>query len=100
MSGQDGMVTGTGARGTGTVAAASALRERLAALSGARPAVPPRPVVPARPAVTLAGGREEETPFGPCYLIERRYPLTERHGPSPLGALLTIPPALLAALGG
>jgi uncharacterized protein len=100
MSGQDGMVTGTGARGTGTVAAASALRERLAALSGARPAVPPRPVVPARPAVTLAGGREEETPFGPCYLIERRYPLDHQHGSRPLGALTKVAPDLLAALGG
>jgi uncharacterized protein YprB with RNaseH-like and TPR domain len=94
------MVTGTGARGTGTVAAASALRERLAALSGARPAVPPRPVVPARPAVTLAGGREEETPFGPCYLIERRYPLDHQHGSRPLGALTKVAPDLLAALGG
>jgi uncharacterized protein len=94
------MVTGTGARGTGTVAAASALRERLAALSGARPAVPPRPVIPARPAVTLAGGREEETPFGPCYLIERRYPLDHQHGSRPLGALTKVAPDLLAALGG
>jgi uncharacterized protein len=94
------MVTGTGARGTGTVAAASALRERLAARSGARPAVPPRPVVPARPAVTLAGGREEETPFGPCYLIERRYPLDHQHGSRPLGALTKVAPDLLAALGG
>lgn len=100
MSGQDGGVTGTGAQATGTVAAASALRERLAALSGTRPAAPSRPVVPARPAVTLAGGQEEATPFGPCYLIERRYPLDHQHGPWPLGALTTVAPDLLAALGG
>ncbi|MGN6565253.1 MAG: ribonuclease H-like domain-containing protein [Thermomicrobiales bacterium] len=93
-------MTGTGAQATGTVAAASALRERLAALSGARQVAPPRPAVPSRPAVTLAGGYEEETPFGPCYLIERRYPLDHRHGPQPLGALTAIAPDLLAALGG
>lgn len=84
---------------------AQTFREKLAALRGGRAPAPAPPGVPglprpSRPRLEVAGGREEETPFGPCYLIERRYPLTEQHGPSPLGALLAIPPALLAALGG
>jgi uncharacterized protein YprB with RNaseH-like and TPR domain len=48
----------------------------------------------------LLGGREEETPFGPCYVIERHYDLDHRHGPHPLGALRLVAPALLADLGG
>jgi uncharacterized protein YprB with RNaseH-like and TPR domain len=81
----------------------TALRERLAALRGGRPGVAtmpppgPRPIAPA--AATFPGGREEQTPFGPCYLIERRYALTHRHGHHPLGAIKTVAPDLLAALG-
>ena len=80
-----------------------ALRERLAALRGIRPGaatVPPPAPRPA-PAMTLAfpGGREEQTPFGPCYLIERRYPLTHQHGHHLLGAIRQVAPELLAALG-
>ena len=37
--------------------------------------------------VALPDGREEETPFGPCYVVERAYPLDYLHGPHPLAAL-------------
>jgi len=81
----------------------TALRERLAALRGGRPGTPatpapgPRPSTP--PAITLPGGREELTPFGPCYLIERRYPLTHQHGHHLLGGIEQVAPDLLATLG-
>jgi uncharacterized protein YprB with RNaseH-like and TPR domain len=78
------------------------LRDRIAAIQGMRPAAPPPlPVVqpPAAP-VTLPDGREEETPFGTCYVVERTYPLDHQHGPHPLAALSGIERALLADLGG
>ncbi len=87
----------------GTASDPAALRERLAALRGGRPGVattpPPAPRPTASPLVTFPGGREEQTPFGPCYLIERRYALTHRHGHHPLGAIQHVAPDLLAALG-
>ena len=88
----------------GTGGPALTLRERLAAMQGGRPAppaAPPRPPAPA-PArrVEFDGGREEATPFGPCYIVERRYPLDHRHGPRPLGALREVAPALLAGICG
>ncbi len=88
--------------GAGATTGSQTLRERLAALQG-RPLAPvsarAQPSPPPTPAPLLLGGREEETPFGPCYVIERRYPLDYRHGPHPLGALRAVAPALLAALG-
>ncbi|HEX5504751.1 MAG TPA: ribonuclease H-like domain-containing protein [Thermomicrobiales bacterium] len=81
--------------------AATLLRDRLALLRGRAASAPvarPAPA-PARH-VELPGGHEEATPFGPCYVVERRYPLDHRHGPRPLGALRDVPPALLADLGG
>lgn len=83
----------------------TALRERLAALRGGRPGMAltsapplaPRPSAP--PIVTFPGGREEQTPFGPCYLIERRYALTHQHGHHLLGAIRQVAPELLATLG-
>jgi len=81
----------------------TALRERLAALRGGRPGVAttpppgPRPIAP--PVVAFPGGREEQTPFGPCYLIERRYPLTHQHGHHLLGAIRQVAPNSLATLG-
>jgi hypothetical protein len=83
----------------------AALRERLTALRGGvapRDATPPGPAAPP-PAprwLDLAGGREEETPFGPCYVVERRFPLDHRHGAYPLGAPRALAPDLLADLGG
>jgi uncharacterized protein YprB with RNaseH-like and TPR domain len=81
----------------------TALRERLAALRGGRPgtatAPPPAPRPIAPPSITFPGGREEQTPFGPCYLIERRYELTHQHGHHLLGAIQHVAPELLAALG-
>jgi len=82
----------------------TALRERLAALRGGRPGlatVPPPVPRPAAPTTTLTfpDGREEQTPFGPCYLIERRYALTHQHGHHLLGAIRQVAPELLAALG-
>ena len=80
-----------------------ALRERLAALRGGRSglatAPPPAPRPAPTTAITFPGGREEQTPFGPCYLIERRYPLGHRHGHHLLGAIGQVAPELLAALG-
>ncbi len=78
------------------------LRERLAAMQGGRPTTPAPPARPPETArrVEFDGGLEEETPFGPCYVIERRYPLDYRHGPRPLGALHEVAPALLADLAG
>jgi uncharacterized protein YprB with RNaseH-like and TPR domain len=90
--------------GTGAVPNSQALRDRLAAIQGRATAAPPASPLPqskpllARP-LELAGGREEATPFGPCYVIEREYPLDYQHGPHPLGAFHLIRPALLAALG-
>jgi uncharacterized protein YprB with RNaseH-like and TPR domain len=79
------------------------LRDRLAAMQGALPVAPsqPSPVAPppASP-IALPGGREEETPFGPCYVVERAYPLDYLHGPHPLAALHGIHRGLLADLGG
>ena len=81
----------------------AALRERLAALRGGRPGFAPAPAPMPRAAastpVAFPGGREEQTPFGPCYLIERRYPLTHQHGHHLLGAIQQVAPDLLAALG-
>ena len=93
--------TGNGVSQTAAVPNSQALRDRLAALQGraTTPRIAPAAVAPAR-TVTIEGGREEATPFGPCYLIEREYTLDHRHGPHPLGALRRISPALLAALGG
>ena len=34
-------------------------------------------------------GREEQTPFGPCYMRELRFPLEHRHGNSTLSGMLT-----------
>src|SRR4051794_13065804 len=92
--------------GTGATASPQSLRERLAALQG-RAATPPAPVTPPPPSrspnrgiAELPGGREEATPFGPCYVLERRYSLDHRHGPHPLGALRHVAPGLLADLGG
>lgn len=59
----------------------------------------PLPSAPAR-RVAFTGGYEEATPFGPCYAIERRFPLDHQHGPRPLGALRDVAPALLAQLCG
>lgn len=95
---------GTEGQGMSATRDSAALRDRLAALRGGRAATAPAaPVVAVRPApaaaITLPGGREESTPFGPCYLIERRYALTHRHGRHALGAIQHVAPALLAALG-
>ncbi len=87
---------------TGAVPNSQALRDRLAALQGratTAPTAPPVKPPPAHP-LEVVGGREEATPFGPCYLIEREYTLDHQHGPHLLGALHHIRPALLAALGG
>lgn len=90
---------------TGAVPNSQALRDRLAALQGRATAAPTTPpatplkLPPTRP-LGVAGGREEATPFGPCYVIEREYTLDHRHGPHVLGALHGVRPALLAALGG
>jgi uncharacterized protein YprB with RNaseH-like and TPR domain len=98
------MSGGLGFSNPGGIPNAQALRDRLAAFQGrAATATPtPRRTAPHQtPAPTLAivGGREEETPFGPCYLIEREYPLDHQHGPHLLGALHTLDPATFAALG-
>ena len=90
---------------TGAVPNSQALRDRLAALQGRAAAAPsPPPTTPPKPPpahpLDIAGGREEATPFGPCYLIEREYTLDHQHGPHLLGALHGISPGLLAALGG
>lgn len=99
------MSGGLGISNPGGIPNAQALRDRLAAFQGRSATVAPA----SRPAqsrhqgehsLVIAGGREEETPFGPCYLIEREYPLDHRHGPQPLGALHTLTPATIAALGG
>lgn len=89
----------------GAVPNSQALRDRLAALQGRATAVPTAPPPnrvkpPAARPLEVPGGREEATPFGPCYVIEREYTLDYRHGPHPLGALHRVRPALLAALGG
>lgn len=88
----------------GRATTALSLRERLQALQGGRSATAERPAPlparPRRPDFAVAGGHEEETPFGPCYVIERRYGLDHRHGPGELGALRAIEPAVLARLAG
>ncbi len=80
------------------------LRDRLAGLQGAtsnRTATTAPPGPPAyRPAVTIAGGYEVTTPFGPTYVVEQRYPLDHQHGPHQLGALHQFHPELLALLSG
>lgn len=86
----------------GAVGEVRSLRDRLAALQGQRPVAPiPSPVPrPPAPLVTLPGGREEETPFGSCYVVEQRYPLEHRHGPHALAGLHALDRSLLADLGG
>lgn len=82
---------------------AAMLRERLAALRGGRGGTLPVPPVAVNTAplapLTFQKGREESTPFGPCYRIERHYDLTYQHGQHPLGAIQRVAPSLLAALG-
>lgn len=34
------------------------------------------------------GGEERSTPFGPCYVVTKRFPLTHRHGRWTLGSIL------------
>lgn len=98
------MSGGLGFPNPGGLPNAQALRDRLAAFQG-RAAITPPTVRPTEPrqrhaaALAIVGGREEETPFGPCYLIEREYPLEHRHGPHLLGALRSLNPATFAALG-
>lgn len=86
----------------GAIGEGRSLRDRLAAIQGVRPAAPPpTPVIaPPAPSFALPDGREEETPFGTCYVVERSYPLDHQHGPHPLAALGGIERALLADLGG
>lgn len=99
------MESGVGMPNPGTLPNSQALRDRLAALQGragttkAQPTAPSRPQA-ASPTFDIDGGREESTVFGPCYLIERTYPLDHHHGPHLLGALRSLSPALLASLGG
>src|SRR5215211_7146913 len=73
----------------GAIGGGSSLRDRLAAMQGVRPVAPAPPPVAQPPAapVSLPDGREEETPFGPCYVVERAFPLDHYHGPHPLAAL-------------
>lgn len=87
---------------SGPVGDGRSLRDRLAAIQGLRPSVPPvapRAAPPVAP-VALPGGREEETPFGPCYVVERHFPLDQHHGPHPLATLRDLDRALLADLSG
>lgn len=84
----------------GTVGEGRSLRDRLAAIQGQRAAAPPVATPPSLAPLTLPGGHEEETPFGPCYVVERDYPLDHRHGPHPLAALRVVDRAVLADLGG
>lgn len=89
--------------GAGAVTDAQRMRDRLAGMQGRAVATPPvakPPPAPPTRAFELPGGREEETPFGPCYVIERAYSLDHRHGPHALGALRLVAPGLLAELGG
>ncbi len=101
-----GTNAGAGSGGQGQARSLS-LRERLAAMQGRTATVPSAPATPRAPSPTahaprptFDGGREQVTPFGPCYVIERRYRLDHRHGPRPLGALHAVAPETLAALGG
>ncbi|MEZ4769896.1 MAG: ribonuclease H-like domain-containing protein [Caldilineales bacterium] len=65
------------------------------------PAVPQRePAIMPPPGLTLldlVGGRIVETAFGPCHVVETRFPLDEARGGWPLGAALAIDGAAVAA---
>lgn len=78
---------------------AQSLRERMAALQGrlaqTSAASPLRPAV-----VELPGGREVDTPHGPCYVLETVWPLDYQHGYHQFEALQQIAPDLLAMLSG
>lgn len=50
-----------------------------------------KPAEPVRKTVNLhpyLAGTEEATPFGPCYVVTKRFPLTHRHGRWSLGSIL------------
>jgi uncharacterized protein len=80
---------------------------RLGVVKGARNMKPPHPVrqiqdSPLRPGPNLPpansdplmpGGRLEETAVGPCFVVDKVYPLHYRHGTAPLAALLERSPA-------
>jgi uncharacterized protein YprB with RNaseH-like and TPR domain len=62
------------------------LSERLKALGvkvGARDLAPPRPRDP-YPIQGIIPGRFQETPYGEVFLLEERYPVTQRHGSASL----------------
>ncbi|MCB0255042.1 MAG: ribonuclease H-like domain-containing protein [Anaerolineae bacterium] len=65
------------------------------------PAAPERePATLPSPGLTLldlVGGRIVETAFGPCHVVETRFPLDEARGGWPLGAALAIDGAAVAA---
>jgi uncharacterized protein len=77
---------------------------RLGVVKGARnlkPTHPPRPISHPPSAIPLSlttqplmpGGRLEETAVGPCFVVDKVYPLHYRHGTAPLAALLDRSPA-------
>lgn len=77
---------------------------RLGVVKGARqlkPSHTPRSVPQSQPSDPAAlappplmpGGRLEETAVGPCFVVDKVYPLHYRHGLTPLAALLEYNPA-------
>ena len=46
-------------------------------------------VIPGEDRLFPGEGREEQTPFGPCYMRELHFPLEHRHGNSTLSGMLT-----------
>jgi uncharacterized protein len=80
---------------------------RLGVVKGARSLKPTRPVQPAQdrsprpipqsppanPQPVMPGGRLEETAVGPCFVVDKVYPLHHRHGTKLLAALLDRSPA-------
>ncbi len=51
------------------------------------------------PHSTFPEGHWEETPHGPCFCVEVRYPLGHQHGAVPLDRLLDLPDDTLSHLG-
>ncbi len=70
---------------------------QLGVVKGTGRLKPPPP--PSRPVPQAElPGETVETPYGPCHVVETRYPGDHRHGPTPLRSLLDCPSATLAHL--
>ncbi|MDP8254268.1 MAG: ribonuclease H-like domain-containing protein [Candidatus Alcyoniella australis] len=80
----------------------SQLRQRIDELTGGRGMVQPQAMEPTTQRVDIQGlvpGRVVDTPCGPTFVAQYRYPMALTHGRLRLDRLFDVDPAMLALLG-